>query len=53
MLKTIGDNTEAEQLKRLTARANFILNTSHQHTTPAPEWVLRVLRGEDPNAEIE
>jgi len=39
------------QLNAVMARVNFVLNTSEQHVTPAPEWVLKTLRGENPQAE--
>ena len=47
-----GETCLALQVKRLLARINFVVNTSVQHTSPAPGWVLETLRGENKQAEL-
>jgi hypothetical protein len=41
-----------DEVARMRARINFVINTSHRHTEPVPEWVVRTLRGENPSAEL-
>jgi len=42
---------DREELERVMCRVNFVLNTSRQHVTPAPPWVLQTLRGENPQVD--
>lgn len=42
---------ELDELRLLRDRVNFVINTSKQHTQPCPEWVLKTLRGLNPQCE--